>query len=56
MKEQKMDLKDSKILELVNNLTLTAKKRNLIKPVKDAFKKVPASKEIHKGNKEYFCN
>lgn len=51
-----MNLKDSKILELVNSLTLTAKNKKLIKPVKEAFNDVPASKEIHKGKKEYYCD
>ena len=56
MKKQNTELKDSKILELVNKITLTAKNKNLIKPVHDAFKDSPVSREIHKGNKEYFCD
>ena len=54
MKKQKMDLKGSKVFELVNNLTLRSKEKNLIKPVAEAFKDIPATKEIHEGKKEYF--
>lgn len=56
MEKQEMNLKSSKILELVNSLTLRAKEKKMIKPVKEAFKDIPAAKEVHKGNKEYFCD
>ena len=56
MKKQEINLKSSKMLELVNNLTLKAKEKNMIKPVKEAFKDISATKEVHKGKKEYFCD
>lgn len=56
MEKQKPKLESSKIQELVNNLTLRAKEKNMIKPVEEAFKDIPTSKEIHKGKKEYFCD
>ncbi len=56
MKKQEMNLKSSEILELVNNLTLKAKEKNMIKPIKEAFKDIPSTKEVHKGKKEYFCD
>ena len=56
MKKQEINLKSSKMLELVNDLTLKAKEINMIKPVKEAFKDMSATKEVHKGKKEYFCD
>ena len=56
MKKQEINLKSSKMLELVNDLTLKAKEKNMIKPVKEAFKDISATKEVHKGKKEYFCD
>ena len=56
MEKQEMNLKSSKILELVNSLTLRSQQKKMIKPVKEAFKDIPASKEVHKGKKEYFCD
>ena len=50
------NIKDTKIKEVVNDLILKAKNSNLIKPVNEAFKDIPVSEEIHKGNKEYFCD
>ena len=52
----KKNIKETKIKEVVNDLILKAKNNNLIKPVNEAFKDIPVSEEIHKGNKEYFCN
>lgn len=54
MKEQKMVLRSSNIREMAKKTTEKAKKRNLIKPLSEAFKDVPAKKEIHKGNVNYF--
>lgn len=54
MKKQEMNFANSDLLKLVNDLTLKAKEKNVIKPVKEAFKDIPATKEIHKGKKEYF--
>lgn len=56
MKGQKNGINRSKLLKIVNDITLTAKERNLIKPVKEAFKDVPTSKEVHKGNRDYFVD
>lgn len=56
MEKQEMNLKSSKILEFVNDLTLRAKEKKMIKPVKEAFKDIPVTKEVHKGKKEYFCD
>lgn len=55
MKKQEMNLKSSKMLELVNNLTLKAKEINMIKSVKEAFKDVSATKEVHKRRKNIFA-
>ena len=54
MKEQKMVLSSSSIRDMAKKITGKAKKRNLIKPLSEAFKDVPAKKEIHKGNVNYF--
>ena len=54
MKKQEIYFKSSKMLELVNDLTLKAKEINMIKPVKEAFKDISATMEVHKGKKEYF--
>ena len=56
MKKQEIYFKSSKMLELVNDLTLKAKEINMIKPVKEAFKDISATKEVHKEKKEYFCD
>ena len=56
MNKQEIYVKGSKMLELVNNLTLKAKEKNMIKPVKEAFKDISATKEVHKEKKEYFCD
>ena len=56
MNKQEIYFKSSKMLELVNDLTLKAKEINMIKPVKEAFKDISATKEVHKGKKEYFCD
>ncbi len=44
------------MLGLVNDLTLKSKEINMIKPVKEAFKDISATMEVHKGKKEYFCD
>lgn len=54
MKEKKVDLKNSNLKELTRNLIKKAQKKNLIKPLSQAFKDIPAIDEIHKGKKEYF--
>ena len=54
MKKQEIYFKSSKMLGLVNDLTLKSKEINMIKPVKEAFKDISATKEVHKGKKEYF--
>lgn len=54
MKKQEINLKSSKMLGLVNDLTLKSKEINMIKPVKEAFKDISATMEVHKGKKEYF--
>ena len=54
MKEQKVDLKNSKLKDLTRDLVKKAQKMNLIKPISAAFKDIPTSDEIHKGKKEYF--
>lgn len=51
-----MEKNKENILNIVNNLTLKAKEKNVIKPVKEAFKNIPVTKEIHKGKKEYYSN
>ena len=56
MNKQEIYFKSSKMLELVNNLNLKEKEKNMIKPVKEAFKDISATKEVHKGKKEYFCD
>lgn len=56
MNKQEIYFKSSKMLELVNDLTLKAKEINMIKPVKEAFKDISATKEVHKEKKEYFCD
>ena len=56
MKKQEINLKSSKMLGLVNDLTLKSKEINMIKPVKEAFKDISATMEVHKGKKEYFCD
>ena len=56
MEKQEINFKSPKILEFVNDLTLKAKEKNMIKPVKEAFKDIPVSNEDHKGKKEYFCD
>ena len=56
MKKQEINFKSSKMLELVNDLTLKAKEINIIKPVKEAFKDISATKEVYNGKKEYFCD
>lgn len=45
MKKQEIYLKSSKMLELVNDLTLKAKEINMIKPVKEALKDISATNE-----------
>ena len=42
------------IKKMAKKVTEKAKKRNLIKPLSNAFKDVPAKKEIHKGKIDYF--
>lgn len=54
MKKQLIDLKSPKIKELAINLVKESQKKNLIKPISEAFKDIPAIDEIHKGKKEYF--
>ncbi len=54
MKEQKMVLNSSTIKDMAKKITEKAKKRNLIKPLSEAFKDVPAKQEIHKGKAHYF--
>ena len=54
MKKQEIYFKSSKMLGLVNDLTLKSKEINMIKPVKEAFKDISATMEVHKGKKEYF--
>jgi len=54
MKEQKMVLNSSDIKKMANAITEKAKERNLIKPLSEAFKDVPAKKEKHKGKTNYF--
>lgn len=54
MKEQKIVLNSSNIRKMAIKITEKAKKRNLIKPLSEAFKDVPVKKEIHKGNINYF--
>lgn len=56
MNKQEIYVKSSKMLELVNNLTLKSKEKNMIKPVKEALKDISDTKEVHKGKKEYFCD
>lgn len=40
--------------KMANAITEKAKERNLIKPLSEAFKDVPAKKEKHKGKTNYF--
>ncbi len=40
----------------VKSMIKDAKARGIIKPHTEAFKKVPAEKETHKGNVNYFVN
>lgn len=54
MKEQKAKLYSSNIREKAKRITEKAKKRNLIKPLNEAFKDVSAKEEIHKGKINYF--
>lgn len=54
MKKQQIDLKSPKLKKLTMDLVKESKKKNLIKPISDAFKDIPAVDEIHKGKKEYF--
>lgn len=54
MREKKVDLKNSNMRELTRNLIKKAQKKNLVKPLSQAFKDIPAADEIHKGKKEYF--
>ena len=54
MKKKKVDLKNSNMRELTRNLIKKAQKKNLVKPLSQAFKDIPAADEIHKGKKEYF--
>ena len=56
MRKQKDDLKNKRLRELTRNLVNRAQRKNLIKPIKEAFKDIPAVEEIHKGKKEYFDN
>lgn len=53
---KKVDLNDLKLRKLAKNVVLQAQKKNLIKPILEAFKDIPATEEIHKGKKEYFIN
>ena len=55
MKEQKLVLSSS-LKKEAKRITEKAKKRNLIKPLSEAFKDVPAKKEIHKGKTENYFN
>lgn len=41
-----------KVKEMIKN----AKAKGIIKPHTEAFKEIPADKEVHKGNTNYFCN
>lgn len=54
--KQKISLKSLKLKKIVDNLTLNAQKKGLIKPVEKAFENVSVTKEIHQGKKEYFCD
>ena len=54
MKEQKMVLNNSDIREMAKKITEKAKKKNLITPLSEAFKDIPAKKEVHKGKISYF--
>lgn len=54
MTKQKVDLKNPDLKNLSKKLIKEAQKKNLIKPISQAFKDIPAIDEIHKGKKEYF--
>ena len=55
MRKSKKDFKKSDLKELVRDLLKKSQENNLIKPISSPFKDIPASDEIHKGEKEYFC-
>lgn len=40
----------------VKDMIKNAKAKGIIKPHTEAFEKVPAEKETHKGNADYFLN
>lgn len=40
----------------VKELIKSAKNKGMIKPHTEAFEKIPAKKEIHKGNGDYFLS
>ena len=49
-----IESKKSQLKKVADKVVLLAKKSNRIKPVQEAFKDVPTSKEDHKGKLNYF--
>ncbi|MBQ8473040.1 MAG: hypothetical protein IJ501_06015 [Bacilli bacterium] len=54
MKKVKLDFKSLEIKKKSKTIIDIDKKKNLIKPVSEAFKDIPAKEEIHKGESKYF--
>lgn len=50
-----VEFKDNNLKKAVKKLISIAKKENKIKPIAEAFKDVPTSKEDHKGKLSYYC-